>query len=52
MLRQVYTTRKGTVIYEREFGKALDENDFESYRKSVENTLREGIDDFPNPEKS
>lgn len=26
----------------------LDENDFESYRQKVENTLREGIDDIPN----
>lgn len=25
----------------------LDENDFESYRKRVENTLREGVDDLP-----
>jgi len=26
----------------------LDENDFESYREKVENTLREGVDDIPN----
>jgi len=26
----------------------LDENDFESYRKKVENALREGVDDIPN----
>ena len=29
----------------------IDGNDFESYRKKVEDVLREGIDDFPNPIK-
>ena len=29
----------------------LDENDFESCRKSIEDTLREGINDFPEPIK-
>lgn len=29
----------------------IDANDFESYRKKVEDVLREGIDDFPNPIK-
>jgi lysophospholipid acyltransferase (LPLAT)-like uncharacterized protein len=29
----------------------IDGNDFETYRKKVEDILREGIDDFPNPIK-
>ncbi|MHA1746821.1 MAG: ADP-ribosylation factor-like protein, partial [Promethearchaeota archaeon] len=35
MLRQVYITRKGIVVYQRDFGKALDKDDFNQVFKQI-----------------
>ncbi|MFX0077171.1 MAG: ADP-ribosylation factor-like protein [Candidatus Hermodarchaeota archaeon] len=47
MLRQVYILKKGNIIYEKDFGKVLTFENFQSIYKEVETEISRGLlDDF------